>query len=304
MSFNALPDVVILSIFKNFSIQELAKVSSVCKRWNNFVKQSDFLWKQFIPKCEHVGPGEGLLTVKSMWYRGVEIGEERWYPNPLNELVNYERRLRKAEYHHFWRNNSKTTLYWRLNPRYKLTTKGNDVQDAKMNEVCRDIWDEFKGRSEEPAVRITSHKAAMKDASFRSRYGVMERLLDELEPSWFLDGLDLEPRELDAECNIVNIDANEDDEEVFADDLGDESSDEIFGPLDALSYDSNAWKSKVNKRLPVHLYRKLKSVFADGSDNFIVYPLNDGTWNENLAHAYTLLISDTAAFYIERYYEL
>lgn len=136
-------DVVLLNVFSYFTIPELAQLRKVCKRWNNLVR-SDCLWKKFIPKWPGFVPPSNPSahrTVVKIWRSSERICKENWYPNPLTELERYERRLRKAEFHHYsWKNpRGSAILYSRLNPQYEITTKGSDTEDAVMNQVCSEI---------------------------------------------------------------------------------------------------------------------------------------------------------------------
>jgi hypothetical protein len=177
-----------------------------------------------------------------------------------------------------------------------------------MAEICEEIWNKFGGKDENP-LEVESSQDVMRRAEFQSRKKAMTKILRTLEPSWFLEALRLEAYVLDEEGNIVNGEvANQEaagsaHKEEEGDDLGDVavSDDEsIFG-----SYgDKTAWKTKINKRLPVDLHREIKAFFADGSEQFIKYHLSDGCFNENFQYAHSLLISDTAVFHVKQFYEL
>ncbi|KAK3732577.1 hypothetical protein QZH41_004972 [Actinostola sp. cb2023] len=238
-----------------------------------------------------------------MWKSSVRIGNERWFPHPMPELVRYESRLRKAENHNFYKRNSTTTLFLRLNPCYDFTTKGKDLEDAKMKEVCSEIWDRFRDK-DEMILEMATYEDAMKRAKIMSRKDAMQKLLETLEPRWFLEGLKVAPYQLNDDGEILGERSAQGDEEVQEDDLGDVTqctqNEGIFGSF----RDYTAWLSKVNKRLPVHLYCQLKSFFADRSKNFLEYFLSDGCFNENYEYAYSMVISDTAAFHIKQFYEL
>ena len=122
----------------------------------------------------------------------------------------------------------------------------------------------------------------------------MKKILDMLQPRWFLKGLNLEKYELDDEVNIIAGPALEGE---AADDIVDDIG---FGSFD----EKTAWKKKVNEPVPLSLYNKLKTLFADKSGHFKEYFLNDGCFNENYQYAYHLLISDSAVFSIKQYYDL
>lgn len=294
------PEVVLVEIFKHLSIKGLSRARSVCKRWNK-VGKLDILWKKFIPETWGFEPGEAHEQVETIWLRSLQIGEERWYADPIDELNKYEYLLRKAEYHNCFMHNSKARLFWRLNPCYdfcEVVEKKSDVHYKKVCEALSNVWDKFVDRdNNDPVTRIVSAEAAMDSASIRGISSAMESILEAYEPHWFLQALDLEEREIDSNCNITNVEAGDNDDEVDLNCLGD---DDNFGPQD----DEKAWKSKVNKRLPLHLYQQIKTMFAGGGEWCINYPLDDGSWNENVEYASSVMISDTAAFYFQRYYEL
>ena len=174
-----------------------------------------------------------------------------------------------------------------------------------MNGVCQEIWKNFGGKGG-PRLDMESHEDLMKRAKYRTKKIIMKKVLDMLQPRWFLKGLNLEKCELDDEANIIAGPALEGEAaDDIVDDIGDikeRSTEElsIFGS----SGEKTAWKKKVNKPVPLSLYNKLKAFFADKSGHFIEYFLNDGCFNENYQYAYHLLIGDSAVFSIKQYYDL
>lgn len=64
---------------------------------------------------------------------------------------------------------------------------------------------------------MESHEDLTKRAKYRTKKIVMKKILDMLQPRWFLRGLNLEKCELDDEANIIEGEAADD----IVDDIGD-----------------------------------------------------------------------------------
>ena len=416
-TLNDLPDIVLQEVFRYLSLQQLGVACVVCKKWK-YVVRLDSLWKKFIPKYPgFVFPLKGKSayeTVRFLWRESVHIGKERWYPNPLPELVEYERGLRKAEKQQTSLDDvSETTLFLRLNPCYKFTTKGKDKDDVTMVEMCKLLWEKY-GYVNEYALEITSYKNVMELATYQPVQSAMKTILISFQPFWYLEALGVEEYELDDEGNIIDgkkgldrEDSDEDDEEEKGEEDKEEDGDEEDEDDDAEEQEGggediekeeeqdenameedevaeeqekgeedkeeggneegeeqeegeedneeeeeedeeqekgeedkeegkeegadeeneevgeqedededeeeeededererNSWKLTFNKLLSRKVYRELKAIVADGSDNFIEYLLSDGCMNENDSFAYSLIISDTAVVNVKQVYEL
>ena len=328
---NGFPDVVLFSLFCYLSIQDLSKASCVCKYWNTLIKNSDALWKKFLPHFNgfRFTPTKVKTTyeaVKEIWQNSVLIGKEIWYPNPLPDLKRFDERLRKAEYHHFYGCNSTTVLMLRLNPCYEFTTKGKEQSDTTMREMCEKIWEKFGGKDEDSCrLKVTSVEEVMKLACYIQRKEALMQVIDAFQPYWFLEVLMIDGYNLDENGNIVYEQGEESAQEgndIPEEELGDISQStadrpisilgsffrstqssaaaSIFGPFD----NRTLWKNKVNKPLSKGVYKKLKALFADRSEHFIQYNLSDGCDNENFQYGHYMLISDTAVFYNKQFYDL
>lgn len=292
------PEIILLKILNNLSLKELVAARLVCKHWNNLVR-SESLWEKFIPKWPgFVRPKKSAFrALKSMWKSSIDIGEEKWYPNPLPEIASYESRLFKAFLHQAHSVepirdgvlSTRTRMYFRLNPCYDFT---NDfyARQEDMNEAGRYLWEQFRDKmyGKCDCCAMFSHSENI------TRKKILEVILQDLEPGWFLQGLDVERRQLDPESNIINASPNEDDREIPEDDLGDfhfsfENS-SIFGSFDI----PRVWTNKVNQRLPVHLYKQLRALFLDDSAHYF---FNDGCGDRNYNYDLSLMVSDSAVFF-------
>ena len=307
------PDVVLFNVFSHLPIEDLTKACSVCKHWNALIKNSDTLWKKFFPHCNGLRftPPKAKTTyeaVKKVWRKSVRIGKERWYPHPLPDLKRFDERLRKAEYHYFYRRNSSTVLMLRLNPCYEFTTKGKELNDTTMREICEKVWEKFGGKDEDCCrLEVTSLEEVMKRAKYISQKDALKKIIGVFQPYWFLEVLAIDPYDLDENGSIADeqregsIQEGSDIQEEELGDITQSTADiSIFGSFD----DRTLWKDKVNKPLAEGIYKKLKALFADGSEHFIQYNLSDGCFNENFEYGHYLFVSDTAVFYNKQFYEL
>jgi hypothetical protein len=96
-SFSTLPNEIILKIFGHLEINDVVRLNLVFKRWHS-LSSEDALWRKVVPKY----PGVDLPEAKTqqeifqkLWSDSVQIGKERWFPNPLPSLVKYNTSLQK-----------------------------------------------------------------------------------------------------------------------------------------------------------------------------------------------------------------
>lgn len=296
ISFSVLPDVVILNILNYLPLKYVVAASCVCKRWKEMAR-SELIWKKLIPFAQYIEVSEGKSAyekVSYMWKNSLRVGEERWYCNPLPELVEFESKMRKAELRQLMLDDHSTmTLMLRLNPCYPYTTKGKDQQDPAIDKLCETLWEMF-GFMDDNALEITSHHDVLKHVRYISKEGAMESILRTLQPYWFVDELKIEPYELDEDGRILNGGGEREEEEDDNDDDDDDDDEDKY----------NAWKETFNEPLSLDTYKQVKAIFADKSENFIEYYLSDGCFNENDRFAHSLVISDTAVYHIQQIYDL
>jgi hypothetical protein len=289
-----LPDVAILNILSYLPIKDLAVACCVSKKWKG-IARLDVIWKKFIPFPEFVTleNKSAYEMVSHMWRTSVKVGNERWYPNPLPDLVEFNKALRKAEYQQLAvDDNSTMTLMLRLNPSYQFAFKRKDENDTTASELCKMLWELF-GYTDECALEITSHKDVLEKAKLLSKQEAMTSILKTLQPDWFLEELKIEEFELDEDGKISGG-GNEKEKDSDDDDDDDDEEDD----------DYNSWKINFNKPLSKDVYQKMKAVFADKSEQFIEYYLSDGCFNENDPVAHSLVISDVAVYHIKQLYAL
>ncbi|XP_028412722.1 uncharacterized protein LOC114535636 [Dendronephthya gigantea] len=171
--FLSLPNEVLVKIFSYLEIHDVMYLSLVCKRWNS-VSSADSLWEKFVPKY----PGINLPKAKTqknifrkLWSDGVQIGKERWLPNPLPDLVEYNISLEKHNKENIPKESdeifslSKCMLYLRLNPLYHFTTDEVKHDDPLMGKIVHTLCDKLghicKPGDEEPDVPVPDTTSLM-----------------------------------------------------------------------------------------------------------------------------------------------
>jgi hypothetical protein len=94
-NFSALPNEIMLKIFGHLEINDVIYLNLVCKRWRS-LSSEDALWRKFVPKYPEVDLPKAKTQqdiFQKLWSDSVQIGKERWFPNPLPSLVEYNTSL-------------------------------------------------------------------------------------------------------------------------------------------------------------------------------------------------------------------
>lgn len=280
IGISTIPNEVLERIFCLLEFQDIVQLNLVCKRWYR-VARSDQLWGKFVPNY----PGMNLPKAKfqrsvvlKLWKQSEKIGNERWFPNPLASLVEYDTMVRDAEREMYgdWIE-SKCVLYLRLNPIYPFTLDGKNENNLILLERAQEIFDKFG--SIDSTETIEDGQSVMRYGTFVSKQHAMEFILNRLETEWYLTDKLVPPQEaykLDKEGRILEY-GHEDDENV-----------------------SVQGRTRLSKKL----FKQVRHLLAEKSERFLVYQLCDGCWNENFRYARHMVISDTAAIYCVDIYDL
>ena len=290
---STLPDEILEKIFLELSLSDIIKLNLVCKRWY-LVSRSNLVWQKFVPKY----PGVDLPKAETqhgvfrkLWDSSLRIGTERWFPNPLPDLVDYDTGVREEESKESGEMvESKCVLYLRLNPVYPFTTDGVNTDDSVMVETVQTIFDEFGSidldeyETDDDDVQdmhiIYDAKSTMENSCFPSNKFSMESVVNCLESQNFLE-LHGEYPELDEEGYRVKKILSQDDKNFV------EESEDV----------SNRRK----KRLGEKLFNQIRTILIGKNNPLVCYYLNDGCFGGD-TYARHLIVSDTAAIYCVEYY--
>lgn len=96
-SFSTLPNEIILKIFGHLEINDVIRLNLVFKRWHS-LSSEDALWRKYVSKYPEVDLPKAKAQqeiFQKLWSDSVQIGTERWFPNPLPSLVKYNTSLQK-----------------------------------------------------------------------------------------------------------------------------------------------------------------------------------------------------------------
>jgi hypothetical protein len=272
---STLPDEILEKIFFELPLYDVMKLSLVCKRWN-VVSRSNSVWQKFVPRyCGiHLPKADTQYGVfRKLWMNSLQIGTERWFPNPLPDLVDYDTALREEEREESGEMvESKCVLYLRLNQEYPFTTDGLNRDDSVMVETVQAIFDEF-GHVQDLQVNPLIHdaKSAMECSCFPDKKFAMGLVLHCLESQHFLEfkrDPDRDDPELDEEGYRVKM---QDDQKI--------------------------------NRLDDKLFNQIRTILVGKNNRLVCYDLNDGCYGNTFTYARHLVLSDTAAVYCVEYYE-
>ncbi|XP_048578972.1 uncharacterized protein LOC116619244 [Nematostella vectensis] len=279
------PDLVLGKILDCLSLQDLGRLPQVCRYWKeSMIFTSSRIWAKFLPKRADCIPEDlaAYEKVKFAWKNSLKIGKERWFRDPIGDLVEYEDKLLKAERARFpWRNTqrSKYVMYLRLNQCYKLTSNGQESSNSDIKKAVNEIWEKF-GCIYENSDEIISVEHAFKYAQYRLKIKILQGVLDSLNPHWLLRCLHSGNYKIDSKGDIGKEDCDYDEED-----------------------DEKEAKNILGQMLPKQLYCDIKELFSDESQGFIQYHLSDGCINENFEYSDTLIISDTAAIHHVQFFD-
>ncbi|CAB4023616.1 S-phase kinase-associated 2 [Paramuricea clavata] len=289
--FSPLPNEIMLKIFGHLEINDVIHLNLVCKRWHS-LSNEDALWRRFVPKY----PGVDLPKAKTqqeifqkLWSDSVQIGKERWFPNPLPSLVEYNTSLQKyneenipGEVDKIF-SLSRCMLYLRLNPLYAFTTDGIKQEDPLMQEIVHQLSDKLgklarPGYECDDGVDLHDAKSAIIYMTFPgNRKFAMELIVGycyDFRTNEQISGSMIEQL-IDDEGHILEQKLN-DNEPV-----------------------GNVFKGmSVSKRL----FNQIWNIVVDKNDRFIIYNVKGSYRNKNeeLLYPRQILVTDTAVVYCAR----
>ena len=289
-----LPDEILEKIFLDLSFSDVIKLNLVCKRWY-LLSRSNSVWQKFVPKY----PGVDLPKAETqhgvfrkLWDSSLRIETERWFPNPLPDLVDYDTGVREEERKESGEMvESKCVLYLRLNPIYPFTTDGLNTDDAVMVETVQTIFDEFgsidldeyeTGDDDVQDLHtIYDAKSTMAQSCFASNKFSMKLVVNCLESQNFLV-VKRNPRREYPELDEDGYRVKKIHDKNFV-----EESEDV----------SNRRKNRLGEKL----FNQIRTILIGKNNPLVCYFLNDGCYSGD-AYARHLIVSDTAAVYCVEYY--
>ena len=288
---STLPDEILEKIFLELPLSDIVKLNLVCKRWY-LVSRSNSVWQKFVPDY----PGTCLPEAdtkyevfQKLWLNSLQIGAERWFPNPLPDLVDHDAKVREEESKESGKTvESKCVLYLRLNPVYPFTADGLNTDDSVLVKAVQVIFDEFgkidlhEWESPDRMVErtITDAKSSMEFSGSGNKSIFMDIIVNCLESQNFLV-------------------YKKNPERVY-----DKCDKEGYRVKKTLPADNLVNKSKNENgktRLDDNLFNQIRTILIGRNENFCIYFLNDGCFG-GTSYARRLLISDTAVVHIVEYY--
>ena len=291
---STLPDEILQKIFMELPLSDVVKLNLVCKRWY-LVSRSNLVWQKFVPNY----PGICLPKAdtkyevfQKLWLDSLQIGAERWFPNPLPGMVEHDAMVREEESKESGETvESKCVLYLRLNPVYPFTTDGINTENSVLVNAVQLIFDEFgyidleewESPDDMDEKLIYDAKSTMKISGLGDwKSFFMHLIVNCLESQNYLE-LRRNPGRPIVECDKEGY--------RVKNTLPGENSNFVK-------------KSKNNNgktRLADNLFNQIRTVLIGKNKNFVFYYLNDGCFG-GTTYARRLLISDTAIVHIVEYY--
>ena len=147
--FSNLPNEIVIQIFGHLELHDVMNLNVVCRRWYD-LSSLDELWEKFVPRYSGVDLPQAKSKKKifqKLWSNSVKIGKERWFPNPLPCLVEYNTSLQKYNEQIIPKNinesygHSKCVLYLRLNRVYPFASGGIKHEDPLLLEMADKLSD-------------------------------------------------------------------------------------------------------------------------------------------------------------------
>ena len=290
---STLPDEIFQKIFLELSLSDVVKLNLVCKRWYR-VSRSNFVWQKFVPNY----PGLCLPKAdtkyevfQKLWMSSLPIGAERWFPNPLPDLVEHDARVREEESKESGETvESKCVLYLRLNPVYPFTTDGVNTENSVMVNAVQIVFDEFgyidleewESPDNMDEKLIIDAKSTMEFSGLGSKSFFMDLIVNCLESQNYLE-LKRNPGRPIVECDVEGCRAK--------DTLLEDNS----------NFVDRSKNDNGKTRLDDNLFNQIRTILIGKNRNFVFYYLNDGCFGGTI-YARRLLISNTAVIHIVEYY--
>ena len=292
---SALPDEILEKVLLELPLSDVVKLHLVCKRWNR-VSRSNLVWQKFLPNYPGICLPKAdtkLGVFRKLWMNSLRIGTERWFPNPLPDLVHYDAGVREEESKEYGETvESKCVLYLRLNPVYPFTTNGRNTNDSDMVKVVQVIFDKFghidldewECPDNMDVKLIYDGKSTVTRSRFCKKKFLMELIVNCLESKHFLE-FNRNPDREEAECDEEGYRVKN---TILAD-----SSNSVNKSENEYNY------RKI--RLPDDLFNQIRTIVIGKNRNFIIYYLNDGCFGGTV-YTRQLLVSDTAVVYAVQHY--
>ena len=285
--FTTLPNEILEKIFSYLEIHDIMFLSLVSKRWNS-VSSSDSLWEKFVPKY----PGMDLPEAKTqkkifqkLWSDSVQIGKERWLPNPLSDFVKYNILLEKHNEANIPEESdevfslSKCVLYLRLNPFYRFTTDKVKHEDPIIGKIVHTICDKL-GHISRPGDKEIDvpvpDTSSLIDLVF---FGDKKFTMCMIVKFCFDSQADFERHLVEDYCEMI------DEEGRITLEVGDASV--VPGGM----------------CLSESLFNQIRNIVVGTNERFIIYNVNDSYRNEQfeeLPYGRQILVSNTAVVYCAR----
>ena len=290
---STLPDEILEKIFLELPLSDVVKLNLVCKRWY-LVSRSNSVWQKFVPNY----PGICLPKAdtkydvfRKLWLNSLQIGAERWFPDPLPDLVDHDAKVREEESKESGETvESKCVLYLRLNPVYPFATDGVNTENSVLMKAVEVIYDRFgyidlhewESPDDMDEKLIYDAKSTMEFSGLGDKSFFMDLIVNCLESQNFLEFKKNRKRVYE-KC----------DEEGYRV--------KNTMPKENSNFVDRSKNDKGITRLGDNLFNQIRTILIGKNKNFGFYYLNDGCFG-GTTYARRLLISDTAVVHIVEYY--
>ncbi|CAH1797011.1 unnamed protein product [Owenia fusiformis] len=300
--FSDIPDVALIHVFQYLPVCDLINILTVCKRWNELIEPSDYLWRKFIPNNFDLPVNCAKGFLRSLWERSIKIGKERWLPDVSKAFV---ARMREMGICSQWGSGgfepipAGATLYQRLNPTYDFIEKVGHPTKTELLGVMKQIWEKFnKGRpyfrtgkdsysNVQKGYTIVNAKSAMEKSCSISYSGTLKFIQGIVEPWYATGGFDIEQRDLDGFSHLPDITA--DSPLPYNIEVSDDED-----------YEDARMLQKHYKPPMLSLYKETMGILFGDEDTKEAkkFYINPECCNENLyGYSYTLLIGPYGVLY-------
>ena len=135
-----------------------------------------------------------------------------------------------------------------------------------------------------------------------SRKQAMEYFLELFEPEWYLEAYDIWPDHVISEDGeLIEKENDVERQEEFSEERLNTAENKKEFSEERLNTAEN---KKDVKMIDKKLYNDVKRIFSDGCKSFVWFPLDDGWHDAHVEYSRNILISDSAAFLWNQYYDL
>ena len=136
--FNELNDYILIHIFKLLDLNELVKITFVCKKWYRIINKNKDIWKKFIPRSK-LDILHKVETLKELLMKySTKIGKEFWFPHPYKAFQKRNQYMTYLLYIHSILCKSNLhkkcgfKLYQRLNLIYELIEGDEELENEVL----------------------------------------------------------------------------------------------------------------------------------------------------------------------------